>query len=420
MAVDNYQPPGLNTYGFSNGIPGIVGGSRTPLFEQAVTPKDAGPLQYPTVMETGGGPGNENTPELTADQYATNVANFSAVANRGIPALAASMVPGGGALLAGVNIAGRISEGLPPQGLLGSLSDSVAGLFGVGYGAGAAGRNQPSDPATGFTVNEASARAASANQVDPAGDAWLGGVGGEGLAPQGDSDGLGGGSKPFAAGGLVTPTPPTPMNMGAARPPTGQPGLAGAGGPRPPANLQMVDAKINNLLQTQSPGVQQMQMMLQQAVQSGETTPEHIQQLGQIARVVLQNPAMYPQLVRMAEQKGIIPPGELPPQYNEGIVKIVLMAAQVMAGSPLGQPGTQGQPGGAPIDASQQLASGGVIRGPGTGTSDSISGVNANTGGKVRVSNGEYIIPERVVQIKGKEFFDNLLRKYADVSASEA
>jgi hypothetical protein len=63
-----------------------------------------------------------------------------------------------------------------------------------------------------------------------------------------------------------------------------------------------------------------------------------------------------------------------------------------------------------------QFAQGGMIHGPGTGTSDSIHTKNRETGAPVSVSNGEYIIPKHVVDVKGKEFFDNLLRKYASVS----
>jgi hypothetical protein len=67
-------------------------------------------------------------------------------------------------------------------------------------------------------------------------------------------------------------------------------------------------------------------------------------------------------------------------------------------------------------DDEMEMRRGGLIRGRGTGTSDSIPGRNTSTGGNVKVSNGEYIIPAKVVRIKGREFFDNLLRKYADVS----
>jgi hypothetical protein len=58
------------------------------------------------------------------------------------------------------------------------------------------------------------------------------------------------------------------------------------------------------------------------------------------------------------------------------------------------------------------FADGGQIVGPGTGTSDSIPGVNASNGQPVRVSNGEYIVPADVVRAKGTEFFDKLLERH--------
>ena len=53
-----------------------------------------------------------------------------------------------------------------------------------------------------------------------------------------------------------------------------------------------------------------------------------------------------------------------------------------------------------------------MIQGPGTGTSDSIPGTNTSDGSDVKVSNGEYIVPASVVQAKGVDFFDGLVRKY--------
>jgi len=49
------------------------------------------------------------------------------------------------------------------------------------------------------------------------------------------------------------------------------------------------------------------------------------------------------------------------------------------------------------------IRSGGAVRGPGTGISDSIP---------VMLSNGEYVVPKDVVERKGVEFFDKLLEKY--------
>jgi hypothetical protein len=51
---------------------------------------------------------------------------------------------------------------------------------------------------------------------------------------------------------------------------------------------------------------------------------------------------------------------------------------------------------------SKAMAGGGMVRGPGTGVSDSIP---------IRVSNGEYVVPADVVRTKGTEFFDRLVEK---------
>jgi TP901 family phage tail tape measure protein len=55
----------------------------------------------------------------------------------------------------------------------------------------------------------------------------------------------------------------------------------------------------------------------------------------------------------------------------------------------------------------KKYAAGGLLRGPGTGTSDSIVGMYAN-GGMVRVSNGEYIINADTVSKLGVPFFDRI------------
>ena len=57
-----------------------------------------------------------------------------------------------------------------------------------------------------------------------------------------------------------------------------------------------------------------------------------------------------------------------------------------------------------------RFANGGLIKGPGTGTSDSIPAVvDGHT--PIRVSDGEYIIPASIVKKFGKKFFDMLVRK---------
>jgi TP901 family phage tail tape measure protein len=70
-------------------------------------------------------------------------------------------------------------------------------------------------------------------------------------------------------------------------------------------------------------------------------------------------------------------------------------------------------------EAKKKLAGGGLIKGPGTGTSDSILGMVApgfaDGGMPIRVSNGEYIIKADTVKKYGINFMDNLnAQKFAD------
>lgn len=54
---------------------------------------------------------------------------------------------------------------------------------------------------------------------------------------------------------------------------------------------------------------------------------------------------------------------------------------------------------------------GGKVRGPGTGTSDSVPAL-VDGRKPVRLSSGEFVIPADVVRKKGQEFFEKLLQKY--------
>lgn len=58
------------------------------------------------------------------------------------------------------------------------------------------------------------------------------------------------------------------------------------------------------------------------------------------------------------------------------------------------------------------LADGGKVEGPGTGTSDSVPAVNVDNGQQIRLSNGEYVIPADVVKALGTRHFDGLIKKY--------
>lgn len=213
----------------------------------------------------------------------------------------------------------------------------------------------------------------------------------------------------YATGGVVGQPPAglqapqgsgqLPPSMGAMQQSQpGQPGMQG--GTSQAMNPQLFDMHTNDMLQRNPQVSQQITQAINQAIQSGQINPQQLQMAFQLAQACLQNPALWPQLRQAAIRMGLAGPNDLPQQYDQGLVMAVLTAARAY---------TQGNHAGS-------YAEGGMVQGTGTGTSDSIPATNVSDGSQVKVSNGEMIIPANVVAAKGKDFFDGLIRKYADVS----
>ena len=59
----------------------------------------------------------------------------------------------------------------------------------------------------------------------------------------------------------------------------------------------------------------------------------------------------------------------------------------------------------------KKMRSGGMVRGPGTGTSDSVKAMNRDTGDTIMLSNGEYVLPTDTVRKVGKEALDQLVQE---------
>ena len=57
------------------------------------------------------------------------------------------------------------------------------------------------------------------------------------------------------------------------------------------------------------------------------------------------------------------------------------------------------------------FADGGLVRGPGTGTSDDVPAVNTSNGQPIRLSNGEYVLPAETVRRIGKNKLDKIVEK---------
>lgn len=217
----------------------------------------------------------------------------------------------------------------------------------------------------------------------------------------------------YADGGAVTEAPRSLAQMGFAN--GGGVGMQAPGSPMPQQDPMAMANRMSR-----DPAMQQkIQQFVGPAMQSGQLTPEELVTLGRIAEASLHNPQLYPQLRKFAESNGMTP---LPPAYDQRIATMLIVAAKVMGGG-----GQQATPPGQvpPTDQAQMqnptgAPNGGMLQGPGTGRSDSIGTVNESTGAPVKVANGEYVIPKHVVDAKGKEFFDKMLRQYAQLTPQGA
>jgi hypothetical protein len=238
-----------------------------------------------------------------------------------------------------------------------------------------------------------------------------------GATPSATATAAGNGTAPimqgpgYATGGTVGAPP-----NGAQPPQGGQPtGLAPQGGAPTPMNASMVDAQTQDMLARNPQIGAKMKAVVDQAIQSGEINPQQCHVVVQLAQACINNPALWPQLRQWAVSQGLCGPNDLPQQYDQGLVVAILAAAKVYdhggnaTNAMMGQPQGQVTP-----PQGQGFAMGGKISGPGTGTSDSIQAHNTTTGKPLKVSNGEYIVPQHVVAAKGTEFFDNLVNKYSE------
>jgi hypothetical protein len=281
--------------------------------------------------------------------------------------------------------------------------------FDLNWQANSGGRGATSDPDYAFTGGQDLGFGAT----DQAG---FGTMGGGGYGTQYD----GGGSDSFANGGIVGLSGPRYADGGAVGPLL-QMGFADGGTVGSTPSPEMVNQQVSQILR--NPQMRQRIVAgAQQLMQTGELTPQEVNTMGQIAEASMQNPALYPKLRQFVAQQGLSP---LPPSYDPSVIVKILAISRALTqtGGNTAAPGGPGMtpPGQVPPTEQAQMqnpagmANGGFLQGPGTGRSDSIGTVNESTGQPVRVANGEYVIPEHVVRAKGRDFFDKMLRQYADV-----
>lgn len=207
----------------------------------------------------------------------------------------------------------------------------------------------------------------------------------------------GGAIPKYAAGGMVGPGgAPQPTTAGVSQSPR-------QGTPMDP---QMMEMQVNQFAAQNPQQVAQIRDTIMQEMQSGELTQQELNMVVQLATVAARNPEMYPYVRKFAIQQGIAAEADLPQQYDQGLVLVLLVAAravqQDMGGQNMMQGGT---PAAAGQTAMPSMASGGPV--PPSAKSDG--------GVIIEAHEGEYVIPKKVVEMKGKEFFDSLVQKYKDL-----
>lgn len=179
-----------------------------------------------------------------------------------------------------------------------------------------------------------------------------------------------------------------------------------------PMSPQMVEMQIQEFMRSQPQAVAQIQEAIMAGFQTGEITPQEINQAGQLAMTALQNPEMYPYVRNFAIQQGITTEQELPAEYDQGLVIVLIVALRAVQ-SMTGAMGMGGSMGSVPMTPQQEpmprMEAGGRIP-------QNMSPSRDNTGRRddvtIKASAGEYVIPKHVVEAKGTEFFDKLLESY--------
>jgi len=216
---------------------------------------------------------------------------------------------------------------------------------------------------------------------------------------------------------VATPQRPTPSYaMGGFVGPGGQPIMpAGLSTQTAPPEVGMdvtpeqIDQTVNQTMQANPQMVQQVQQLIMESVQSGETTMEELNTLGQMAQAALQDPNLYPQLRQLAIREGLATQEDIPPQFDPALITVMLVAVRAVKDATAQQPPTP-----QPI---QSMAMGGAVV-----PISKKQSIDPRHDEPViaELEKGEYVIPKNVVEMKGREFFDSLIAKYDPANAKGA
>jgi len=196
-----------------------------------------------------------------------------------------------------------------------------------------------------------------------------------------------------------------------------------------PRSGQALDMEISQTMKNNPEVLARIRAGIEAGLQTGELSIEELNMAVELAKVVLQNPAMYPQIRQFAIQKGLATEQDLPVEYDEGLIIALITAGKAMEADIQFQPVQQMEDGGQLKEIPQgnmglsklpesvrnkmgYMQDGGVLKGPAHsdgGIPVKVAGVN-----NAEMEGGEYVIPKKVVMAKGTEFFDRMLANYED------
>lgn len=170
-----------------------------------------------------------------------------------------------------------------------------------------------------------------------------------------------------------------------------------------PMDSQAMQMQVNQVASRHPQAMAEIRNAIMEELQSGDLTPQELNMIVQLTQVAAGNPEMYPYVKQFAMQQGLAAAGDLPDQYDQGLVMVLLLAARAVQQDLGGAPAETGQ---MPANAGPVIPSmrkGGML--PASGKSEPVI---------IKAHTGEYVIPKHVVDMKGKEFFDSLIEKYKD------
>jgi hypothetical protein len=180
---------------------------------------------------------------------------------------------------------------------------------------------------------------------------------------------------------------------------------AGAtGAPAKPTDSNVMEMQIQEFMNTRPQEVAQVQEAVSMAMQSGELTPQELNTAAQLATAALRNPAMYSQIRAFAIQQGLATEQDISPEYDEGLIFGLIVAARAGQNAPTGQ--------NAMAPAQAPMAPGMQAPMPSMGLGGQVPNSTSPTGEvPIMAHEKEMVIPKWLVEEKGTAFFKSMISK---------